>query len=99
MTADRFWELLSKKVSAEATDAEIKELEDIQEKNPDWKHYGEIVTSLWHQPPPFYNIESDEAFEKHIEKLNSSGLEWESSTASKKNISSSKTGGSKKLLF
>src|SRR5215470_1195785 len=70
MIADRFWELLSKKVFAEANEAELKEFEELLLHRNDWKITSEILTHLAHQSKPIEkNNESEQAFEKHIEKI------------------------------
>lgn len=70
MTADRFWDLLSKKISSEATDAEQKELDTMLLNHPDLRHTAEALSIFENQVIPFdENHEAEEAFEKHIEKI------------------------------
>jgi transmembrane sensor len=78
MTADRFWDLLSKKFSSEATDAELKELESMLIDHPDLRHAAETLSIFENQVIPFAeNYEAEEAFEKHIEKIKKGDAEFE----------------------
>lgn len=69
MTVDRFWDLLSKKTSGEANEAELIEFDDILLANPDWKNISETLALLWQQTHPFGNSEAEESFEKHVERM------------------------------
>ncbi|HEY1869654.1 MAG TPA: hypothetical protein VGG71_01280, partial [Chitinophagaceae bacterium] len=76
MIADRFWELLSKKVFAEANDCELKEFEEFLSAHPDLKDTAEALTALGHQSRPTKkNREAELAFEKHIQKITDSHTE------------------------
>ena len=70
---DRFWELLSKKLSCEANESELSELQAILSGNPDLRHTVEALSVLENQA---LRIESDKetelAFERHITRLDES---------------------------
>ena len=74
MIADRFWELLSKKVSNEATEAELCELDDIIASHPDWKNTSDTFTHLWQQSTPLTITEADQSFDLHIERMKKIGI-------------------------
>jgi transmembrane sensor len=67
---DRFWELLSKKLSSEANEAELSELQAILSRNPDLRNTAEALSVFENQSLP---VESDSetelAFERHIKRL------------------------------
>jgi len=67
---DRFWELLSKKLSSEANEAELSELQAILSRNPDLRNTAEALCVLENQSLPLEsNSESELAFERHIKRL------------------------------
>jgi transmembrane sensor len=68
MSIDRFWELLSKKISGEASEVELKELESSL-NDPGLKASAETLSALWQQSLPFENGEAMLAFEKHVERM------------------------------
>jgi ferric-dicitrate binding protein FerR (iron transport regulator) len=76
MTADRFWELLSKKISAEASEDELIEFEKLVSHQPDWKNATEILALLWQQPAPAESSDTAEAFDLHVEKMKQLGIEF-----------------------
>lgn len=77
MIADRFWELLSKKVFAEANDSELKEFEEFLSNHPDLKDTAEALMMLGHQSyPAEKNSEAEIAFQKHIEKITDSNTDF-----------------------
>ena len=67
---DRFWELLSKKLSSEANETELSELQAILSRNPDLRNTAEALCVLENQSLPLEsNSESELAFERHIKRL------------------------------
>lgn len=75
MTVDKFWDLLSKKISGEASDAESLEFEEILQSNPDWKNTADTLNQLWRQSIPSSQIETDNSFDVHIERMKKQGVE------------------------
>jgi ferric-dicitrate binding protein FerR (iron transport regulator) len=70
MIADRFWELLSKKVFAEANDSELKEFEELLLGHSYLKDTAEALTALGHQSySAEQSKEGESAFQKHIKKI------------------------------
>jgi ferric-dicitrate binding protein FerR (iron transport regulator) len=67
---DRFWELLSKKLSSEANEAELSELEAILSRNPDLLNTAEALSVFESQSLPLeIDSETELAFERHIKRL------------------------------
>ena len=67
---DRFWELLSKKLSSEANEAELSELQAILSRSPDLRNTAEALSVLENQSLPLESdSETEVAFEKHIKRL------------------------------
>ena len=76
MTIDRFWDLLSKKQSGEASSPEIKELEEILLAHPEWKNTSEVLSNLNFQSNSFENNEEAErAFETHLNRMKKANIE------------------------
>jgi transmembrane sensor len=70
MTADRFWELLSKKFSSEATEDELRELEAILSRNPELQNTAEALSIFEIQALPLESDnETELAFERHVTRL------------------------------
>ena len=70
MTADRFWELLSKKFSSEASETELKELDGIISNNPELRNTAEALSIFENQALPVEtDQESELAFERHLTRL------------------------------
>jgi len=70
MIADRFWELLSRKVFGEANDPELKEFEEFLLAHSHLKKTAETLTAIGHQSlPAEKNKDAESAFKKLIEKI------------------------------
>ncbi|MDI3318751.1 FecR family protein [Pinibacter soli] len=79
MSQERFWELIAKKLSDEATSDELNELELLMRNNPEWQYAMQNMQDLWNlQPKEAYN--SDLAFEYHLQKMNAAGIELDNFT-------------------
>ncbi len=77
MIADRFWELLSKQVFAEANEAELREFEEFLVNQPHLKDIAGSLTSLAHQSLPVEkNNETEKAFQNHIKRIRDAGIEF-----------------------
>jgi len=76
MTADKFWDLLSKKITAEASDDELNEFEELVGNHSDWKKAAETLEILWQQSLPFENNDATEALKLHVEKIKQLGIEF-----------------------
>lgn len=70
MEQERIWLLMGRKVSGEATMGELRELEELLQKDPDLR-YKLSVLSNWPQPgnSEEWNNKIDNALEKHLQKM------------------------------
>jgi ferric-dicitrate binding protein FerR (iron transport regulator) len=75
MTQDRIWELIAKKLSGEAIEPELKELEDMLRQQPDIHYAIQTVADVWH-----HNLPSQEdayaAFQKHAARMKELGMDY-----------------------
>ena len=69
MTQDRFWILLAKKFSTEATKSELIELEELMRLYPELKNSAQYAQSIWEIPGKDNEQASKEAFINHIHKM------------------------------
>lgn len=68
MSEDRFWLLLSLKVSGEASVEELKELEQLLQQYPSLGFATEIIEGLWANKEEEQTL-SERAFDKHLQRL------------------------------
>lgn len=64
----RFWVLLSKKLSNEASSEELQELQSILLSNADFHHKAEMLTEMWEQKSINNSAGSEAAYMRHIMK-------------------------------
>jgi transmembrane sensor len=73
MKEEKYWILLSKKLTGEATAAELELLEQLTSSNPEWKSIMENMVELWHSKPvaekPAHNHIAEDAYLVHINRL------------------------------
>ncbi|MBM3416912.1 MAG: FecR family protein [Bacteroidetes bacterium] len=74
MNQDRVWILLSKKLSGEAIQAEIKELEVLILGHPEWQQAIQNIEDLWGQKAQVSFLEAEESFLFHQQKLREMGI-------------------------
>ena len=65
---NRFWGLLSKKLTKEANAQELQELQSILLENPDLHHHGDMLTEMWQQGITNMSPGSEAAYMRHIMK-------------------------------
>lgn len=71
------WELMAKKLSGEATAADLAELEALLRQHPDVHYAAEHLTDLWAQKPPVSPGKSEQAFADHLDRMRQAGVEWD----------------------
>ena len=71
---DRIWYLVSKKLTGEATAAELTELEDLLRQHPEMHYAIQHIQDLWKLNPPAAP-EAEEAFQKHLNKMQEKGID------------------------
>lgn len=74
MEQDNIWSLLAKKLSGEATTAELTELEQLLRTNPELHYSVQPLMDLWQSVNPPDNTAGREAFERHIRRMEALGL-------------------------
>ncbi|HMU47904.1 MAG TPA: FecR family protein [Chitinophagaceae bacterium] len=66
---ERFWVLLSKKLSGEAEHDELIELEELIRQHPEWQYAIQNLEDLWkHEPEKEYSMEED-AYLLHLHRM------------------------------
>jgi len=75
MSQTRFWHLLAKKISGEASSEEFQELEDLIKQNPDWAYQAEHISHFWKFKKENHNQESELAFKKHMLRMKEEGID------------------------
>src|SRR5690348_5662061 len=74
MYKERIWHLVSKKLAEEATAEELQELEELLRQHPEMHYAIQHIHDLWQlhpQPAP----ESEDAFQKHLNKMEAKGVD------------------------
>ncbi len=70
MNQEKFWVLLSKKLSGEASGIELKELEILILEHPEWQYAIQNLEDLWKQQPPADYAGEEDAYLLHLHRLN-----------------------------
>jgi transmembrane sensor len=66
---EKFWVLLSKKLSGEASAAELQELENLITEHPEWQYAIQNLGDLWnHKPTQDFTLEED-AYMLHLHRM------------------------------
>jgi transmembrane sensor len=69
---EKYWVLLSKKLTGEATAAELEELREILHNHPDWAANMETLSEFWASKPlsnPAEHQKAEDAYLTHINRL------------------------------
>jgi transmembrane sensor len=69
MSQETFWVLLSKKLSGEATVAELKELEQLINTHPEWQYAIQNLEDLWKHPPKTDHLADEDAYMLHLHRM------------------------------
>ena len=69
MAEDYIWNLIAKKLSDEATEAELRELEKILRENPDLHYPVQNIMDLWLSDEQYDPHEANEAFKRHVGRM------------------------------
>jgi transmembrane sensor len=75
MVQDNIWTLISKKLSGEGNDAELRELERLLRENPELHYSVQIITDLWFSELKSNHDEAQEAFNRHLQRMESLSAE------------------------
>ncbi|HEY6899606.1 MAG TPA: ABC transporter permease [Puia sp.] len=66
---DRIWHLMARKLSGEATEEEIKELEQWQQQHPEMTYSLQMLSDLWKSLPENDQSGADAAFNRHLTRM------------------------------
>jgi ferric-dicitrate binding protein FerR (iron transport regulator) len=73
MKEEKYWILLSKKLTGEATAGELELLDELTSTNPEWKSIMENMVELWHSKPAAekanHDHKAEDAYLVHINRL------------------------------
>lgn len=69
MSQENFWVLLSKKLSGNATAAELKELEELINEHPEWQFAVQNLGDLWKQQPLKDDLLAEDAYLLHLHRM------------------------------
>jgi transmembrane sensor len=74
MSIDRFWILIARKLSGEASIEELQELEALLRSHTDLHFSVEIITNLWNQRSIPDEVQLEDSYKIHINKLKNLGI-------------------------
>ena len=69
MAEDLTWNLIAKKLSGEASEEDLKDLERLLRENPDLHYPVQTIMDLWVSDLKFNQHEAHDAFHKHVERM------------------------------
>lgn len=69
MNQEKFWILLSKKLTNEANFSELKELEDLILENPEWQYAIQNIEDLWKHRPAKDDMLAEDAYMLHLQRM------------------------------
>jgi transmembrane sensor len=75
MSQTLFWNLLAKKITGEASEQELRQLEDLMKLNHDWAYQAEHIQEFWQYKNDAGKQESELAFEQHLQRMKDAGVE------------------------
>jgi transmembrane sensor len=77
MSQEKFWILFSKKLSAEASAEELKELESLIRQHPEWQYAIQNLEDLWKHESPNDNQHSEDAYMLHLHRMQELNIPFE----------------------
>ncbi len=69
MKEERLWELVSLKLAGEASEEELNELKNFLDANAEFSLKADQYESLWQNQSPATSTETEEAFDRHLQRL------------------------------
>jgi transmembrane sensor len=76
MSGDRFWLLIARKMSGEASLQELNELESLLKSHPELHFSLQALTELWKTETNHSPEELRHSFEKHIKRMKDAGISF-----------------------
>jgi transmembrane sensor len=95
MAQDHIWNLIAKKLSGEATEPELRELEKLLRENPELHYPVQTIMDLWSSDMQFDQQEAHEAFNRHIERMKELKIDFRI----REEVSADKTGRINRRFF
>lgn len=80
MSVERIWELMARKLAGEASEAELGELDQLLKSNPNLHFPLQTVADLWHQHPETDKAALEDAFQKHLRRMEQQGIRFAANT-------------------
>jgi ferric-dicitrate binding protein FerR (iron transport regulator) len=69
MGLDKLWTLVAKKLAGEASEEELKEMEELIREHPGWQNAIEQIEQLWKQQPMVQPQDIEDAYIAHLYRL------------------------------
>lgn len=69
MSQEKFWVLFSKKLSGEASEEELKELEELIQRHPEWQYPIQNLEEFWKQQPNRDMLHVEDAYLLHLHRM------------------------------
>ncbi|HET9430836.1 MAG TPA: FecR family protein [Chitinophagaceae bacterium] len=84
MTQEIVWILLSKKLAGEATQEELKQLENLITKHPEWQYAIQNLEDLWNHQPPKDTMQEEDAYMLHLHRMHEKAVPFEEGPVSER---------------
>ena len=76
MRHENFWSLLSRRLSGDATDSELAELDQLLRASPELHYSVQPLTDIWRAAGVADQAAGREAFERHLQRMEELGIEF-----------------------
>lgn len=76
MSVERTWELMARKLAGEASEIELRELDQLLKANPQLHFPLQTITDLWQQQPVADASDLEAAFQKHLNRMKEQGISF-----------------------
>jgi transmembrane sensor len=78
MAEEFIWNLIAKKLSEEATESDLRELEKLLRENPELHYPIQTIMDLWTSDTQFDQQEAHEAFKRHVARMEDLKIDFKS---------------------
>ena len=103
MKEEKYWILLSKKLTGEATAGELELLEELTSTNPEWKSIMDNMVELWHSKPvaekSTHNHKAEDTYLVHINRLKEKAPDFKTYSLSAENNTDAEPAAGKKPFY
>ena len=76
MVQDHIWTLIAKKLSGEANEEELRNIEQLLRENPDLHYPLQTVIDLWFSDLKSVGYEAPEALKRHIQRMKDLNIDF-----------------------